>query len=402
MQKVLWISPYAPYDSVAHGGGKTHNFYIKYFHKSKKYDITLLSMCLPEEEAKLDLDEYGIKHHIFVLDKTRMSKLCRLLISGLAFRNPFEKYGGVCLPYERRQTQKQIKEYHKAGEKPDVIVLQWTFSLMFVEELKTMFPESKMIAIEEDVTFLNYERKRANANGRWQQCFWKKRYNLIKKKELSYLEKVDLIVTNNKKDTALLLDNGITEDKIFTSAPYIEDYLELSYNNQSKDIIFYGAMSRPENYESAIWFIENVFPHIHDVDVRFVVVGSKPHDSLCRYTDDRIIVKGFVEDVGTILSQGLCMVAPLLGGAGIKIKVLEAMSVGMPVLTNYIGIEGIDVIDGREYCHCESPEEYICAITNILEGNINIKTISENAKKYIMQNYNLSIKLDQLIERIGC
>ena len=41
MKKILWISTYAPYDKVAHAGGKTHNYYIKYFQKSNKFDIHL-------------------------------------------------------------------------------------------------------------------------------------------------------------------------------------------------------------------------------------------------------------------------------------------------------------------------------------------------------------------------
>ena len=67
-EKILWISPYAPYDSVRHAGGKVHNYYVKSFHKSGLFDITLLSLCLKEEEKFLDLDKYGIKNHIYVIE----------------------------------------------------------------------------------------------------------------------------------------------------------------------------------------------------------------------------------------------------------------------------------------------------------------------------------------------
>lgn len=400
MKKILWISPYAPYDTVAHGGGKTHNFYIKYFHK-KQYDITLLSMCPKEEESKLDLDEYGIKNNVFVMDKTSLAKWTRLLISGLAIRNPFDKYGGICLPYERRQMLRQIREYYQIGEVPDIIMLQWTFSLMFLEELKALFPNSKMIAIEEDVTFLNHERrKKDNNNTKWQQFFWRQRFRRTKTKELECLGKTDLIITNNKKDTRLLLDNGIEKEKIFTSTPYIEDYLHFTYNSDSKDIVFYGAMSRRENYLSAIWFLEKVFPYIDDKETRFIIVGANPHESLLKYACNRVVITGFIDDAGSILAKCRCLVAPLVGGAGIKIKILEAMSVGVPVLTNGIGIEGIGANEGREYLHCESAEDYINAIHAVLADTLDIKTISENAKRHIINNFNLSVRLDQLMNLI--
>lgn len=401
MKNILWISPYAPYDSVAHGGGKTHNFYIKHFNKSKNYDITLLSMCLREEEEKIDLDKYGIKHHIYVMDKTIVSKSLRLIISGLAFRNPFERYGAVSLPYERYQMQKLIREYHKSGQVPDLIILQWTFAIMLIDELKQLFPMSKIVAVEEDVTFLNYERRKKNPdNTKWQQFFWNQRYKLTKAKELDCLEQAELIVTNNKKDTALLMDNGVDESKVFTAAPHIEDYLGVARQSESKDIVFYGAMSRPENYLSAIWFIEKVFPYISDKETRFVIVGANPHESLTKYQSDRIVITGFVEDAGQILADSMCMAAPLVGGAGIKIKVLEAMSAGVPVLTNEIGIEGIGAVDRRDYLHCEKPEEYVNAINAILAGEINVDLLSKNAKTYIKGNYNLEKKLDELMQLI--
>ena len=396
-KEILWISPYAPYDTVAHGGGKTHNFYIKYFQKSGLFDITLLSMCLKDEAAKLDLDKYGIRHQICVLDRTALQKIFRLFVSGAAYRNPFDRFGGGCLPYERAQIIKNIKKYRESGKQPDIIILHWTFSLMLFELIKKWFTKSAVIAIEEDVTFLNYERKAGgdNANAR----FWKKRASIMKQKELLLLSQCELIVTNNPKDTALLVKNGIRKEKIFTSAPYFDNYGNLERKAASNDVIFYGAMSRPENYLSARWFIERVMPEL-DPAVRFVIIGGSPDSSLSKYVSNRVILTGYVQDVSEWFSRCLCMAAPLVGGAGIKIKILEAMSAGIPVLTNDIGIEGIPAAAGQDYLFCSSPEEYVFYINRMFSGNYNTEDISENARRFIRENYNLPQKLDKLIDKI--
>ena len=138
---------------------------------------------------------------------------------------------------------------------------------------------------------------------------------------------------------------GMNEEKIQWLVPYYSNMSGCARKSNNRDILFFGAMSRPENYLSAIWFIENVMPLLNDLDVRFVIVGSKPPEELKRFKSDRIVITGFVNDTLPYFESSMCLVAPLVLGAGIKVKILEAMSSGIPVLTNDIGIEGIEIED---------------------------------------------------------
>ena len=79
-------------------------------------------------------------------------------------------------------------------------------------------------------------------------------------------------------------------------------------------------------------------------------------------------------------------------GAGIKVKVLEAMSAGVPVLTNDIGIEGIGCRNGREYWHCQRAEEYADRILWMEEHTCEAAKIAENGRKYIEENFDLEKK----------
>ena len=94
------------------------------------------------------------------------------------------------------------------------------------------------------------------------------------------------------------------------------------------------------------------------------------------------------------------MAAPLLLGAGIKVKIIEALSSGVPVLTNDIGIEGIDAEDGKEYFHCEKPEEYEMVIRKIISGEIDTSVITSNAKRMIEEKYNLENSSKNYRERV--
>ena len=99
-------------------------------------------------------------------------------------------------------------------------------------------------------------------------------------------------------------------------------------------------------------------------------------------------------------ASALCLVAPLVLGAGIKIKILEAFSAGLPVLTNDIGIEGIPAQAGKDYVHCNTVEDYIRNIDYLL-NNLDIQAqISKNAREFISQHYNLNNDLINLNNRL--
>ena len=70
-------------------------------------------------------------------------------------------------------------------------------------------------------------------------------------------------------------------------------------------------MYRTENYEAAIWFINNVMPLLADTDVKFIVVGNRPPEILRKLSSEKVIVTGFVEDETSYFAQSMCFVSPL-------------------------------------------------------------------------------------------
>lgn len=398
MDKLLYISYFAPYDRVDHAGGKVHNFYVKSLRKDPDYDVTLLTMCYRRELDKLDLDEYGIKHRLVVLDRNIASRYTRMFASGFSYFNPWDKYGKILLNYERHQLKKMIARYATEGERPDRIILQWTQIILLMPFIRKLYPNTQIVAIEEDVIFLNFYRRIALSKNRWQRYIAAYQYRNMRKRELRCLQEAGQIVVNNFKDADLLVENGIDREKIFTSSVYFEDYsfVERDDVQGGRDILFYGAMNREENHISAMWFIQNVMPLLPQ-EFQFVIVGARPRKELLAAQSDRVRVLGFVEDISVYFASCFCMAASLLLGAGIKVKVLEAMSAGVPVLTNDIGMEGIGAARGHEYWHCETADEYAAAIKEMAGRPEWTREIAANGKRYIQENFDLQKKYEELI-----
>ena len=334
-KKLLWISLFTPYDGIKHAGGKIENYYLKFLKGAcPNIDIHVLSFSGEDEIPFFDLDKYNIDNDIYIYKKGVKSKISRTFKYNLldSKYNPFNKYANSVSNEFLAVSKKKLKRYYAQRYKPDVIILQWTQAVFLAQYIKSIFPLAKIICIEEDVSYLRNERRVENAKNCFGKIIAKHKYNTLKIEELNSLKHADVVINNNYKDYNLLIKEGIDKNKLMVWCPYFDNYSEVQRFDTDNSIVFYGAMSREENYQSAIWFIENVMSKLPE-EITLNVVGANPPKKLFAYENNRIHITGFVEDVRPYFSKALCLVVPLLLGAGIKIKVLEGMSAGVPILT---------------------------------------------------------------------
>ena len=371
---ILYLSNAMPYNTIRHAGGKTFNYYFTNIVKDQNNRVKVIGICKEEEIKNLE-------------EKGENAELIPILTKGNTFLNLKRvAYDMVGYALHLNKCDGSFYKYHQIKKKlnnlmfePDIVVLEWTNMVLLYKTVKQRFPDAKLIASEHDVTYLGLQRKGLNA----------KKLARAKKQELEALQNCDVVMPHNVKDKNLLVQDGIPEDKIHVIVPYYHDMGYIERKKLNHDILFWGAMYRPENYEAAIWFIENVMPLLEDLDVRFVVAGNRPPEKLKQYASSRVVITGFVEDETPLFESSMCFVSPLLTGAGIKVKVIEALSAGIPILTNDIGIEGIPAVNGESYFHCEKPEEYSRIIHELYNNKIDTERLTTNQRKVIAKHFNL-------------
>lgn len=392
-RKVLWISLNAPYDKVDHAGGQVHNYYLKRLHERNAFDIQVITFCHPSELPKIDLKEYGIKATVFPQETRGLKHLFWGIVNAETKYNPLNRYCGITYNFFEAKIKNRIHKLVKEGYSPDVIILQWTQMVLFIKYLRKVFPKAKFICIEEDVTYLGFERRwRANPKFLTQM-----RYKRMRRIELDALQYADQIICSNKKDVLLLKKEKLT-NPIWSWCPYYNNMTNIERRDINNDILFFGAMNRKENWKSAIWFIENVFSQLKDNHMRFVALGSKPPKELQAYASEQILVTGFVEDIKPYFEQSRCLVVPLVLGAGIKIKVLEGLSSGIPVISNAIGIEGIPARDGVEYFHCETAQEFKTTIEKICGDIEKSEGIGKQGRNFVNREFDFASNVEEFMK----
>ena len=164
--------------------------------------------------------------------------------------------------------------------------------------------------------------------------------------------RVDVVMYPSKDETDFvenyLSSNYKTEVSVVTLPPYAfefkDDVAPTSPNDRS-DILFVAGFGHPPNISAAIWFVNTVWPILktNHPNLKLHLVGSNPSPEVMALASSNINVPGFVtdEELFNYYKNARVVVAPLLYGAGIKGKVVEAMFHGVPVVTTLAGAQGL-------------------------------------------------------------
>ena len=175
------------------------------------------------------------------------------------------------------------------------------------------------------------------------------------------------IISFSKKDQKLLYDYYQIQSEVVDF--YIEESIKeinLKEINLDNSFCFYGYWKREENLEGLLWFEKNILPSISKY-IKIVVIGGglnkEVKNRLNEY--DNVEVLGFVKNPYKVISKCKGLIAPLFQGAGVKVKVIESLACGTPVIGTDVAFEGIEFKYKNYLKRVDSPNNYIDAIQEL-------------------------------------
>jgi glycosyltransferase involved in cell wall biosynthesis len=198
-------------------------------------------------------------------------------------------------------------------------------------------------------------------------------WRLLKEYEGQMVRTFDAVLAVSQQDRAALLE-AAGEEREITVIPIAIDTEEAGLvvrEPGANHILHLGTMYWPPNIDGVTWFLREVFPHIrrHRPAAVFDVVGSRPPSDLQELgrADSGINVTGYVDDVTPYLQRAGAFVVPLRAGGGMRVKILNALAEGIPIVSTKLGCEGIDVADGRDILIADSPGDFAAAVLRLLD-----------------------------------
>jgi sugar transferase (PEP-CTERM/EpsH1 system associated) len=159
---------------------------------------------------------------------------------------------------------------------------------------------------------------------------------------------------------------------------------------QRQGLLFAGAMDYRPNVDGAVYFCREIWPRVRQArpDTTLTIAGARPAPEVLALGDQPgITVTGFVDDMRQYLWQAAVSVVPLCNGGGTRLKILEAMAAGLPVVSTSIGAEGLDVSDGRNIVIADRPEHFSDGVVRLLQDYDLSERLCANGRHLVEQRY---------------
>lgn len=260
---------------------------------------------------------------------------------------------------------------HLRSQSYDFVYLDFSQMFLFGKFLKNC----KKIYMAHDVIGQRYERKNKLV-GKW-----------AKLSEKWILSGPGQIFTFSNKDSNII-QKWYNKASIVTSFYFEENVIKAVPENVEDYFVFFAMWARSDNYDGIKWFISNILPFVRQKKFKIIGMGL-PDDiqkELMNYQNIEYL--GFVDNPYPIIANSKALISPLFQGAGVKVKVLDALATGTPVIGTEISFEGIDKEFVELINKAKTASDFIERINTI---DIPFETRMKNKELFIKKNRNKEI-----------
>jgi len=391
--KILFLGLRFPYPP--HRGDKIRSYnFIK--HLAAKH--SLIAVFFSESDGEIDV----VKH---------IKPYCEL-VKLVPFHKNIARLNSMLHLFSQKPLQIWYWYSHQMQRTIDELVDKYDFDIIHVQFFRmaryvTKFTQYHKVLDLGDAMSLNLHR-RATLEKSMAWPMVKLEELRVRRYETEILKDFDMgtMVSAFDRDYLLSLDDSLNLEVVPMGVDL--EYFQPSDVQYRPQLLFTGTMNYFPNYDAVWYFYHKIFPYIKQArpDVTFYVVGNDPLPKLKRLESNRdIVVTGHVPEIRPYFAQSVVFVSPLRGGSGIQVKNLEAMAMGVPVVTTSVGAAGIEATIGHDLIVADEPKEFAAKVIQLLDDPNLRQQIGQNGRRLVEEKYNwpdVVSRLDRIYEQIGC
>jgi glycosyltransferase involved in cell wall biosynthesis len=153
------------------------------------------------------------------------------------------------------------------------------------------------------------------------------------------------------------------------------------------------------NEQGVMWFLHKVWPLLLSKlpQAKFHLAGKGLNPQDPRFFQTGVVNHGEVPNAEDFMHQHGVMIVPILSGSGIRIKSLEAMALGVPIVSTSVGAQGLSVTSGVEMYIADQPQAFADAIVELLTQPAMAQILTQNARGYVEMHHNLKRNTAELL-----
>lgn len=278
---------------------------------------------------------------------------------------------------------------HLESNSYDIVQLEGLYVCPYIPTIRK-HSSAKIVYRAHNIEHEIWERTAINSTGLLQK-YLKNLAKRIKKFELKWLNSYDLIVPITERDGLLLNKMGNSKPGHVSQTGIDASVLVPNAKNLEHPSLFHiGSLEWTPNQEGLVWFIDNCWAEIHSryPDLKFYIAGrNAPAWLQKKFEQPNIIFEGEVPDAYEFMNSKSIMVAPLHSGSGMRIKIIEGMALGKPIVTTTVGTEGISTTSGENIIVADNIAGFNKAVSELIENQDFLNKISRNAIEFIHEKF---------------
>jgi glycosyltransferase involved in cell wall biosynthesis len=388
--QVLYISQ-KPAFPIIDGGSFAINRFLKDVRETIHGEIDCLAITTVKHPMDADAAQHDLGDTITIYPVEINTKLSILSF----FASLFSKLPYNLIRYKQTNFLQKINAL-LAQKEYDYIILDGLYSSVFLHEIKSK-SKAKIIYRSHNVEHQIWLDRAATTNNWLKRQFLFSLANKVSKYEKKLLQHLDCIAAISSVDYDFFKLETTNQVEIIPVSMLPIMTVDAIAQNQ---ICFIGNFGWFPNVEGMSWFINKVFP-ILKIDYPLLtlhIAGFESKEALCNHVSDGIVIHGPVNDAALFIKTHGIFVSPIFSGSGIKIKVLEAMNAGVPMVLSKKSAEGIGF--PSEFTCFETKETAINLLKELLSKPIHIEHNQGLMRDLLQEQFSQEVVVKKLKEII--
>jgi glycosyltransferase involved in cell wall biosynthesis len=276
-------------------------------------------------------------------------------IPGPAVNVARDRVGPFSVPRGVRQHLRELVE--QSGAELLHVEMDYAAAILGLPVLPVPIP----VVLDSACTYhMCYRRDAGLPGSLWQRSRALVRWYRMQRYETALARAADVVLAVSQEEAEIVTE--IAPNVRTAIIPNGTDCKAISPQPLGKDILFVGGLTWSPNRDAAQYFMGEILPLIRAAgcQAEVLIVGADPDVKVQHLaaSDGHVQLPGRVPDIAQWYARAAVVINPMRGGGGTRLKVLEALAAGRPVVTTRIGAEGLDVSDGKEVCLADDPAAF--------------------------------------------
>ncbi|MFC1976403.1 glycosyltransferase family 4 protein [Chloroflexota bacterium] len=382
--RILFLSQVLPYPLDA--GPKMRSYYVLR-HLTQKHDVTLLTFVRGTDRPEYiaHLAKFCHTVHTVPMRRSRVRDV-KFLGQSLFTQQPF-----LIIRDEIPAMMAKLRQL-VTTESFDAIHADQLWMAQYALAAQKVSAKSRLILDQHNAVYLIPKRLANGSSNSIKQQFLDRESRSLAIYEVEVCHHFDRVVWVTEEDRRAVATlpkaqvKGLAPSTVIPICADPNQINPIKRTSGKKRITFLGGLHWPPNAEGILWFAQHAFPQVRAEipDAVLTVIGKSPPAGLA---GEGVEVTGYVDDPLPYLAETAAFIVPLHAGGGMRVKILDAWSWGLPVVSTTIGAEGIETQSEQNILIADTAQDLAQAVIRILKDPTLAEQLVQGGRQTVNQKY---------------